>query len=939
MKRIIQNLVFGFIIVLLTALSAYWTISMCWNMPPLEFTNLELMARIHRLFGWGWSVPAHEISYVMMSPRWLVLLSVWPVIVVFSRYSLSDFPVYQRIMSGLVRLFLLILIVFCLCDIERIEETDRVSEVILVDESDSMTQAMRRAAEEEVTRALANRDETVDLQVVAFSESPRSIDLSAIAEDGRFLQSGSDESASFSESLKVTDIASAIRYSYAMFPEGAERRILLLSDGNETQGDALSEAARARAQGVRIDVRRLKQVEASKEVLILGDEIADRNQLRVSQPFDIVLEIESTHATRAKVFYFVNGELDTKQTREVELDVGTNFVTFRGESDAAGEMLLRFEIGDLRDGEDRFKENNVFVDKLQILGKPKILYVEENSSSAQYLQRALQGYSGEGGQGFEVEFRTATGLPTTLKDLTKYAAVILGDVPRATQTGRTNVTSANMEILRDYVRRYGGGFIAVGGENAFGLGGYSNTIIENILPIEFKSVQTKNSASSAIALVIDKSGSMELNRNLEIAKEAAKASVGALQAQDRVVVIGFDDAPYVVVPATRAVNRYSINEKIGKMRPAGGTNIRDALELTYLELSMISAKTKHVILLTDGRSPYSGIDALVREMARARITVSTIALANADTTLLSRIANLGKGRAYVARDASSVPRLFVEETTRVTSKPIVEEPFVPHVARQHEMVKGVKLATLLGYVSTKAKSGSQTILTAPGGAPILSQWQYGNGKTTAFTSDAKNRWASQWIRDSKSFAQFWAQVVRSTMKQDEHQQFEMRVVRENERVRVMVDGISDSDVFLNGLSIVAEIEDPAGEKFELKLPQTAPGFYENTFSLHRFGTYFAHAALVDSGETIGYAQETFSFPYAQEYVHTASNEGLLEAIARTAGGCVDCAYDEMFKPEREGLREYTPIWPNYLWFAFALFGLDVVLRRIRFGASRLRKSA
>ena len=113
------------------------------------------------------------------------------------------------------------------------------------------------------------------------------------------------------------------------------------------------------------------------------------------------------------------------------------------------------------------------------------------------------------------------------------------------------------------------------------------------------------------------------------------------------------------------------------------------------------------------------------------------------------------------------------------NRSIVEEPFVPRVARQHEMIKGVTLNTLMGYVTTRAKSGSQTVLTAPSGDPILAQWQYGTGKTTAFTSDAKNRWAAQWIRNSKSFAQFWGQVVRSTMKTDDERQFDMRIVREN----------------------------------------------------------------------------------------------------------------------------------------------------------------
>ncbi len=902
-------------------------------MPPAEFTNADAVTALNRFLFGGLSVPAEQERYVAMHPRWLALLSAWPLLILPIIRSLSDFRLWQRILSGFVRLLLLSLIVFCLIDVERIEESARVSTVIAVDESDSMTAEMRRAAEREVRAALAARPGNADVHVAAFSQSPRAIDPEDIDGNMPFLQSGSDETSEVSASLKTTDIASALRYGYALFAEGAERRILLLSDGNETHGNALSEAAFARAQGIRIDVRRLSAPPA-REVLISGDTVADRNSLRVGRPFEIVALIESTHETRAKIAFSADGMPDAAQSREIALNPGTTETAFRVVPEKPGEMTVHFALTGLGDGEDRFAENNTFADRFEIQGKPKILYIEESANGAQYLQRALQGYGTSSGQDFDVEVRSATGLPTSMNDLLKYSAVLLGDVPRMTPSGRSNVTGENMSLLREYVRRHGGGFVAIGGENAFGPGGYADTEIEKILPVDFKASQRREKSSSAIALVIDKSGSMALNQNLDIAKEAAKASVGALQAQDRVIVVGFDDAPYIVVPATRAVNRYSINEKISKMRAAGGTNIRDALELTYLELSLVSAKTKHAILLTDGRSPYTGIDALVREMARANITVSTIALANADTTLLSRIANLGKGRAYVARDASSVPRLFVEETERVTSQPIVEEPFVPTVARQHEMIKGVTLHTLLGYVATRAKSGSQTVLTAPGGAPILAQWQYGTGKTTAFASDAKNRWASQWIRNSKSFAQFWAQVVRSTMKTDDTQRFGMRISRENARVRVMLDAVGEDDGFLNGLNIVAQIESPDGNSFDLVLRQTAPGFYENTFELHQLGTYFAQATLKDANGIVGIAQETFSFPHAEEYAHASPNVNLLKAIAETSGGCVDCEYDAIFKPEREGIRSYFPIWPNYLWFAFILLGIDVFLRRVRFGSSK-----
>lgn len=930
--RHIRALVWG-VVIALTIVGLFLSVRLVWGLAAVEFTNVDVAVFLNRMAFGAISRPSEEIRYIVFHPRWLVLLSAWPLLILQIMYSLSDFRLWQRLLSGAIRFLLLALIVFCLSDVERIEESRRVSTVVVVDESDSMTSSMRRAAESEVRAALSARPEDVDFHVVAFSQYPRTVEVESIGEEATFLASGSDDVGQVDESLKTSDIAAALRYSYALFSEGAERRILLISDGNETHGSALSEAALARAQGVRIDVRQIVAAEV-REVLISGDSVDDRTKLRVGQPFEIGVQIESTHETRAHLDLFVDGERDGGQARDIELVAGMNEEKFRITPERMGELTVRFEITGLGKDEDRFAENNAFSDKFEIQGKPKLLYIESSSLGAQYLQRALQGHGQSSGQDFEVEVRSASGMPTSMKDFLKYSAVLLGDVPRTAATGRTNVPGTSMALLRDYVHGHGGGFIAIGGENAFGSGGYSNTPVEKILPIDFKSPQRRQTSSAAIAYVIDKSGSMHFDSKLKVAKEAVKASVAILNSQDRVIVIGFDSVPQIVVPATRAVNRVSIASRVAKMDAEGGTDIVKALELAYLELSLVTAKTKHVILLSDGQSPTDGSDRLMREMARSGITVSTVALGEANTTYLSRVSKQGKGRAYVVRDVSSVPRIFVEETEQVTNQSIVEGPFVPQVARQHEMIKGVTLNTLMGYVATRAKSGSQTILTSPSGDPILAHWQYGAGKTTAFTSDAKNRWATQWLRDSRNFAQFWAQVVRSTMKIDDERQFDMKIVRENARLRIMVDGVDANDAFLNGLDVVAQIEDPRGERFDVVLRQTAPGFYENTFALSYLGTYFAQAVLTQSGETIGYAQATYSFPYAEEYKRTSPNARLLEAIAETSGGCVDCEYDAIFKPEREGIRDYFPVWPTYLWWAFMLLGVDVFLRRIRIARSR-----
>jgi uncharacterized membrane protein len=43
------------------------------------------------------------------------------------------------------------------------------------------------------------------------------------------------------------------------------------------------------------------------------------------------------------------------------------------------------------------------------------------------------------------------------------------------------------------------------------------------------------------------------------------------------------------------------------------------------------------------------------------------------------------------------------------------------------------------------------------------EWTYGLGRTMAFTSDAKNRWARDWV-GWENYRKFWSQAVRSVLR-------------------------------------------------------------------------------------------------------------------------------------------------------------------------------
>src|SRR5262249_17639452 len=312
--------------------------------------------------------------------------------------------------------------------------------------------------------------------------------------------------------------------------------------------------------------------------------------------------------------------------------------------------------------DDAFADNNEFRTSIVVHGRPKVLYVEGHPESSHYLRTALTK------EGLTVTAVPASSVPTTAAQLDTFDAVVLSDV------ARNDLTQAQMGAMVTYVRDLGGGFVLAGGENNYGDGGYSHTVIEKVLPVTFDT-KKERPKSVAIVVVLDRSGSMAGDK-MDLAKEATKAPLDLLTNEDSFGVVAFDYAYSWVAPLQSAVNKKQITDLISEIIAAGETNIYPALEAAYNELRQSPSEVKHVILLSDGRTVPGEYDSLVKSMTDANITVSTIAVGTgADQALLKDIADWGRGRTYYLEEPEHVPQIFVKETQLVTGNTLREEPF------------------------------------------------------------------------------------------------------------------------------------------------------------------------------------------------------------------------------------------------------------------------
>jgi uncharacterized protein YegL len=302
--------------------------------------------------------------------------------------------------------------------------------------------------------------------------------------------------------------------------------------------------------------------------------------------------------------------------------------------------------------QDHFAENNHATAVAAVLGSPVVLYVDGNPARASYLASALAAQ--------QLNVDTSDPLPVSLREAERYDFIVLSDI------AAERVSLTQQETIEQYVRDLGGGFLFCGGESGYSLGGWYHTTIERLLPVHMDSDRRRDEPEVAMALVIDRSGSMT-GLPLEMAKQAAKATADTLAADDLLEVIAFDSQPTRVVRMTPAKHRARIENDIARIQAGGGTEIFSALDAAYQALSTTRAKKKHVILLTDGQAPQAGIRELLQAMAAEEITVTSVGLGGGtDESLLRMIADVGGGRFYAVADPQSLPRIFTRETEIVS---------------------------------------------------------------------------------------------------------------------------------------------------------------------------------------------------------------------------------------------------------------------------------
>jgi Ca-activated chloride channel homolog len=774
--------------------------------------------------------------------------------------------------------------------------TEKLAVAVLMDTSASMPrESVQRG--EAMLRDLVRRNSGADLRLITFAEHAK---LRTVPADAA--QVSIPEGVDPKEGM-ATNVEEALQLALNTFPPVGQRRILLISDGNENRGHALSEALRARESGVAVFT---VPSGGTAPLSVQVESIASPQDVFSGERFPLTLRINSGAAMKARVWMTSDGQEIASTTSD--LAAGANEVGLEARLSTSGVRLLEVHISD-------GSAEQVLGSRAITVRRPHVLYVAGgNETSAPLLDTLKQA---------DVEVEKVTSFPVNPSAPARdWDAVILDNYP-------DHDLAADEDLAIERYVYAGGGLIFIAGDSNAKLAEEPKTPFEKMLPVRAEPPPQK---PTAVVLVLDKSGSMS-GPKIEMARDAARASIRTLRPIDLIGVISFDETFNWVIPMGPAGALEDKSNLIAQITANGGTKIYQAVEAGFEAIVDQKATHKHIILLTDGVSTpgtQEDFPKLERDALAKHVTISTIGVGDyINRDLLDELAHKTRGKSHFVENPETIPQIINAEVKSTEDLAIQERPVRAVRLRPVEFTDGIdftKAPRLRGFVQAEAKDGSEVILRVDEKKPLLVRWRYGLGRVIAFLSDAKSRWAAPWVR-WESFGTLWPQMVRDASHRD-------RTIRagvrpgEREGEAVVYYDVLGSAENAEGAALDAAgpphilVESQGGAPRALPLEETSPGHYEARIPADQGGLYH-----IVSGNSELLLPEAGFYRESDETKPQAVDTPLLAEISRVTGGRMRPSIEQLLNTKGATVRERQALWPYWLVLALLLNFAEVALRK------------
>ena len=844
------------------------------------------------------------MNFQFTNPAWLSLLLVAaPWTVWLALRSDVQISAWRRWTAFSLRMVIVLALVLAIAGLQWKRPQEGMNVYFLLDRSDSIPPEQQEAARQYVVKAAAEKKPVDKAGVLVFG-TDAAIDTSPNAKIG-------DQKIQAVVGSERTDIASAIRLGTAAFPETGQKRLVLLSDGNENVGDAFAAVIAARPLGVSVDIVPLG-VARGGDVSV--QKLSLPGNLKKGQTFEVKIFAQADRSQRAKVRLFQNDHLLGEQP--VQLENGKNLFTFPQTLTEPG--FYNYEVQIEAPG-DSVPQNNRAINFTTVRGDPRILLVSAEPDKDAPLLTALRSAN------LGVKVADITKFPGTLAEMQSYDSIFLSNIAAG------DLGDALMKLLESAVRDFGLGLVCIGGDQTYAAGSYRGTPLEETLPVEMELSSKKVLPPGAVVLIMH---GMEFMNGNQIARDCAIGVLEALGPQDEMGVVLWDGTEHWVFPLAKVGDKKTMRRSIAGMNQGDMPSFQGTMEKAHEALKKSTASLKHIIVFSDG-DPGAPTPQLMQSIVGDRITVSTVLIAgHAGPDTMISIAAQGHGRFYDVRSPDQLPQIFIKEAAVILKSAIYEEPFKPQQVSSSELIRGIgagEYPQLRGYVATSQKPRAETPLLTDKGDPLLAHWQFGLGRSVAFTSDAKAKWAQDWLGWEK-YRQFWSQIAKWSLRRLDNADFTTDVTVDKGEGVINVEALDEKGNYRNFLNLQAAVVSPKGEKLTAHLEQTGPGHYEARFATREVGAYLLNLMNIENGEVRGSQVLGASVNYSPEFSATEPNNNLLRRLGEAGGGKVldpDMPADNPFLHDRIKTFQPRDLWEWLLKLAIILFPLDVGVRRIQ----------
>ncbi len=733
-----------------------------------------------------------------------------------------------------------------------------------------------------------------------------------------------------------TDIEAALRLARAGFPPGGARRIVLVTDGNQTRGDARAAVAELVESGVDVQVvplRYEREREVSMRKLVAPASAPE------GTPVDVRAVIDSTHAgVKAHVRLIVSGA--EVASNDVTLEAGRNVFAWTTAFAGAGFHSMEAVVEPEIDG-DPVNNRGFAATEVRGPGRALVVTLQTSSHLADVLAQEL---------GIPVDLAGAETLPADPSGYAPYDLVVLENLPAYV------LSDDQRRLVASAVRELGVGLLCIGGDTAYGPGGYASTEIEEVLPVTSEVRNKRVLPSGALVVVLH---TCEFAGGNEAARRITKAALEALSEQDEFGVVDWDGSDHWVVPLQRIREKSRLFADIDRAQPMDMPSFDSSIEAAEKALRASTAAAKHMVVISDG-DPTPPSAKLAARLRDQRITISTVCVdphSPGASGMMRALSEETGGRHYdvASSNISRLPQIFIKEAVTVRRSAWRDEPFQPQIVGVHAMLRGVAqddLPPLRGYVVTTAKEHAQVLMAASEEDPLLAWWRCGLGEAAAWTSDAGPRWSEDWLAWG-GFGRFWGQVARSVARDLERPGVVVTTDVEGGTATVVMDALTADGTFRNGLVVEGRALRPDGRTESFPVRQTAQGRYEGRVPAQDVGTHVLSLAFRDAGsERTEQALAAVCVSYSAEHLQQGSNERLFAEFEGVGATLVDpqppapadgsAAPDPAVRPWQGALvssDEPIDVWPWIAAAAALILVLDVAVRRLRIKLPRRRAAA